>query len=92
MWHRSEFVSRFGKGCQVVGDDLTVTNPKKISRAVKEKVREAAERRRLGLVEQLCEGGCHLVGVRELIALRVAESERSVERLALLTWRDDERS
>jgi enolase len=30
----SEFVSRFGTDVQVVGDDLTVTNPKKISRAV----------------------------------------------------------
>jgi len=33
----SEFVSRFGVDCQVVGDDLTVTNPTKIARAVKEK-------------------------------------------------------
>ena len=37
----SEFVSRFGKECQVVGDDLTVTNPKKIARAVKEKAANA---------------------------------------------------
>eukprot|EP00326_Haptolina_ericina_P005917 CAMPEP_0181228968 /NCGR_PEP_ID=MMETSP1096-20121128/33635_1 /TAXON_ID=156174 ORGANISM="Chrysochromulina ericina, Strain CCMP281" /NCGR_SAMPLE_ID=MMETSP1096 /ASSEMBLY_ACC=CAM_ASM_000453 /LENGTH=441 /DNA_ID=CAMNT_0023322537 /DNA_START=57 /DNA_END=1382 /DNA_ORIENTATION=- len=33
----SEFVSRYGKEVQVVGDDLTVTNPTKIARAVKEK-------------------------------------------------------
>jgi len=33
----SEFVTRFGKDVQVVGDDLTVTNPTKIARAVKDK-------------------------------------------------------
>merc|ERR1719476_134813 len=32
-----EFVAKIGKDVQVVGDDLTVTNPKKISRAVTEK-------------------------------------------------------
>ncbi len=32
-----EFTSRFGVGCQVVGDDLTVTNPTKIARAIQEK-------------------------------------------------------
>lgn len=33
----STFVSRYGKDIQVVGDDLTVTNPVKIRRAIKEK-------------------------------------------------------
>jgi len=35
MW--AKFTARFGKECQVVGDDLTVTNPTKIARAIKEK-------------------------------------------------------
>jgi len=33
----SEFVAKIGKDVQVVGDDLTVTNPTKIARAVNEK-------------------------------------------------------
>merc|ERR1712124_133322 len=33
----SEFVGKFGKDVQVVGDDLTVTNPVKIKRAVESK-------------------------------------------------------
>ena len=37
----SSFVSRFGKEVQVVGDDLTVTNPTKISRAVEDKAANA---------------------------------------------------
>ena len=37
----SEFVERFGKDVQVVGDDLTVTNPTKIARAVEEKAANA---------------------------------------------------
>jgi len=35
MW--AKFTERFGKDCQVVGDDLTVTNPTKIKRAIDEK-------------------------------------------------------
>ena len=37
----SSFVSRFGKEVQIVGDDLTVTNPTKISRAVEDKAANA---------------------------------------------------
>ena len=33
----SQMVSQYGADVQIVGDDLTVTNPTKISRAVKEK-------------------------------------------------------
>jgi len=33
----SEMVAKFGKDVQIVGDDLTVTNPVKIKRAVEEK-------------------------------------------------------
>jgi len=33
----SEMVTKYGKDVQIVGDDLTVTNPTKIARAVKEK-------------------------------------------------------
>jgi enolase len=33
----SAFVAEVGSGCQVVGDDLTVTNPTKINRAIDEK-------------------------------------------------------
>jgi len=36
-----ELVAKIGKDVQVVGDDLTVTNPKKISRAVTEKAANA---------------------------------------------------
>ena len=34
-------VSKFGKDVQIVGDDLTVTNPTKIARAVDEKAANA---------------------------------------------------
>jgi enolase len=37
----SEMVSRFGEGVQIVGDDLTVTNPEKIARAADEKAANA---------------------------------------------------
>jgi len=37
----SKMVERFGKDVQIVGDDLTVTNPTKIARAVDEKAANA---------------------------------------------------
>jgi len=37
----TEMVSRFGTDVQIVGDDLTVTNPTKIARAVEEKAANA---------------------------------------------------
>ena len=37
----SEMVAKFGKDVQIVGDDLTVTNPTKIARAVEEKAANA---------------------------------------------------
>merc|ERR1719310_2389667 len=38
----SDMVAKFGKDVQIVGDDLTVTNPTKIARAVEEKDAKAA--------------------------------------------------
>merc|ERR1719201_689223 len=37
----SKVVEKFGKDVQIVGDDLTVTNPTKIARAVEEKAANA---------------------------------------------------
>merc|ERR1719364_526549 len=37
----TEMVAKFGKDVQIVGDDLTVTNPTKIARAVDEKAANA---------------------------------------------------
>jgi len=37
----SDMVAKYGKDVQIVGDDLTVTNPTKIARAVEEKAANA---------------------------------------------------